>query len=143
MTNLYHGLVQLTNGNVEKSKHFFTGQIKTNKTDELAQKSYRSYAKIFLGLLEGNTQSGAATRFELKGYNDANFVCVMGLNYIPIVNLLKKTKDGWAADFSLPPGKHHYAFLVDGLKVLDPANPQKEEIDTEDGKMILNVKVVK
>lgn len=142
MTNLYRGLVQLTNGNVEKAKNFFTEQIEVNKTDELAQKSSRSYAQIFLGLLDGNKPPGANTRFELKGYNDAKFVCVIGLSYIPIVNLLHKTRDGWAADFSLPQGKHHYAFLVDGEVVFDPVNPEKEEIDTEDGKMTLNVKVV-
>jgi hypothetical protein len=143
MTNLYHGLIQLTNGNMEKAKYRFTEQTKVDATDELAKKYYRPYAKIFLDLLDENKPPGDGTRFELKGYSDAKFVCVFGLNLIPIVNFLKKTQDGWAANFSLPPGKHHYAFLVDGELVFDPANPVREEIDTEDDKMTLNVKVVK
>jgi tetratricopeptide (TPR) repeat protein len=131
MTNLYHGLIQLTTGNTEKARYYFTEQTKVNEADELAKKSYRSYSKIFLGLLEENKPPGANAHFELKG-----------LNYVPIINFMKKTKEGWAADFALPPGKHYYAFLVDGEVVFDPANPDKEEIDTEDGKMILNVIVV-
>jgi len=42
----------------------------------------------------------------------------------------------------LPSGKHHYAFLVDGEMILDPANPEKEEINTEDGRFTLNIKIV-
>ena len=93
-------------------------------------------------LEEGSRQDSNA-RFELKGFHDAKFVCLLGLSYVPISDLLLKTKDGWAADYVLAPGKHHYAFLVDGKLVFDPENPAKEEIDTVSGKMILNAKVVK
>jgi hypothetical protein len=143
MTHLYHALVQLTNGNVEKAKYYFSEQIKVEETDELAQKSYPSMSKGLLKKLEGKMQSDTNTRLELIGHHEAKFVCVMGLGWISVTNFLLKTKEGWAADFALPKGKHHYAFLVDGKKVLDPGNSDMEEIDTEDGKMILNVKVVK
>jgi len=143
LTNLYHGLIHLTNGNVEEAKHHLEEQTKIDAIDEHAKKFDRPYAEIFLGLLEGSKPPGANARFQLKGYQDAHFVCVLGLSYVPIINFLLKTKDGWAADFALAPGTHHYAFLVDGEMVFDPANPNKEEIDTEDGKMTLNVKIVK
>jgi hypothetical protein len=143
MTHLYHGFIQLTNGNVDKAKHHFSEQIKADETDELAQKSYPSMSKGLQKKLEGKPQEGANTRLELKGFQNAKFVCVMGLGWISVTNFLLKTKDGWAADFALPKGKIHYAFLVDGKKILDPDNPDTEEIDTEDGKMTLNVKIVK
>jgi hypothetical protein len=66
-----------------------------------------------------------------------------GLDSLSIANFLIRTKEGWAAEFALWPGKHYYVFLVDGKIVFDPANPAKEEIDTADGKMTLNVVHVK
>jgi len=143
MTNMYHGLVQMTSGNMEKAKHYFSEQIKIDEADESAQKSSSSTSKVLLEKIEGKKQPGANTRLELQGYREAKFVCVVGLGYISVTNFLLKTKDGWASDFSLPKGTHHYAFLVDGIKVLDPDNPNKKEIETEDGKMTLNVIVVK
>ncbi|MBN1223717.1 MAG: hypothetical protein JXB23_10730 [Candidatus Aminicenantes bacterium] len=143
MTNFYQGLVQLTNGAFETAKASFAAQINADTQDEGNRQSSPSAARAFLDKLKGETPAGANTRFELKGYQDAKFVCVVGIGWLPISNFLLKTDDGWAADFALPPGKNHYAFLVDGKTVFDPANPEKEEIDTEDGKMTLNVVVVK
>jgi len=142
LTNFYNGLIHLTNGDYAKAKHDFSEQIKINETDEVAQRSSDSYVKKFSEKLRGKMPSGANTRFELKGFQEAKFVCVFGIGWLPVSNFLLKTQEGWAADFALPSGKHHYAFLVDGEMILDPANPEKEEINTEDGRFTLNIKIV-
>ena len=143
MTNFYKGLIHLTNGDVEQAEHCFEGQVKTDAAAKDAQASSPSPAKRFLDELQGKKAPGANTRFELKGHADAKFVCIAGIDWLSISNFLLRTEEGWATDFVLPPGKHHYVFLVDGETVFDPANPAKEEIDTEDGKMTLNVISVK
>jgi 1,4-alpha-glucan branching enzyme len=35
----------------------------------------------------------------------------------------------WAADVALAPGRHAYAFVVDGRRVLDPAAPSERDPD--------------
>ncbi len=82
-------------------------------------------------------------RFELKGYKEAKFVCVAGLNYVAVTDFLLKTQDGWGGDFALKPGKNYYAFLVDGKMTLDPANPEVETVPTEDGVFRMNVKTIR
>jgi hypothetical protein len=78
----------------------------------------------------------------LKGHRDAKFVCVYGLALAPLYSMLLRTPEGWAGDFALPPGKHHYAFVVDGKLILDPANPQHEIAEGVDVPLDLSVKVV-
>jgi hypothetical protein len=141
MTNFYQGLIHLTNGDVQQAKLCFEEQVRAD--GPATQAASPSIAERFLEKLEGKRAPGANTRFELKGHSEAKFVCVAGIDWLSISNFLLKTEEGWAADFALLPGKHHYVFLVDGKTVFDPANPEKEEIDTEDGKVIRNVKVVK
>jgi len=60
-----------------------------------------------------------------------------------VTDFLLRTQDGWAGDFALPAGKNYYSFLVDGANVLDPANPEAEEVMTEDGKFKFNFKMVR
>lgn len=143
MMNFYQGLVHLTNGDVNMARKSFASQIQADETGAEGKISSLSAAKAYLDKLNGEKPAGANIRFELRGHQDAKFVCVAGIGWVPVSNFLLKTELGWSADFALPAGKHHYAFLVDGKMVLDPTNPEKEEIDTEDGKMTLNVIVVK
>jgi hypothetical protein len=141
MTDLHRGLIELTSGEPAKAKRSFAKQIEADQKDEMAQ-SFPPITQAFLDRLEGKAPPEATTRLKLEGHTDAKFVCVQGLGWMAISEFLLRTDKGWAGDFALPPGTHHYAFLVDGEKVLDPANPRVEEIDTEDGRMTMNTLVV-
>jgi hypothetical protein len=142
MTGLYRGLVELTNGNVEKAKASFAKQIEADKNDEMARTSFPPLTEALLDRLEGTPPPNANTRVELRGHAEAKFVCVKGFGWMPVAAFLLRTGDGWAGDFALPRGTHHYAFLVDGEKVLDPTNQRVKEIDTEDGRITMNLLVV-
>ncbi len=143
MTNFYQGLVHLTNGDVERAKQSLAKQVVVDDNSNDGQHSRPSRAKPFLDTLRGKKPPGANTRLALKGHDEAKFVCVAGLGWMSVKNILLRTEDGWAADFALPPGKHHYIFLVDGEEVADPANLKLEEIETDDGKMTRNAITVK
>ncbi len=127
MTHLYHGLIQLTNGDAEQAKHYFSEQVKVDEADGLTYRRYMS-AKVLLDRLEGKTKQDATTRFELKGYSDAKFVCVDHIGVTFVQNFLLKNEKGWAADFALSKGQHNYAFLVDGKWVEDPDNPNNVKV---------------
>lgn len=142
-TNLYSALIHLSNGDYENTKPFLKEQIKVDATDQLAQKAYSPLAKSLLARLEGEKPPGANARFELRGYQEAEFVCLFLVDEIPVLNFLLKTPEGWYGDFARPPGRNPYAFVVDGEMTLDPSNPECEVIDTEDGKIKLNIKEVK
>lgn len=142
MTNFYLGLIRLTNGDVQQARECFKAQVEADAAAADAQASSASAAKRFLDKLEGKKVPAANVRLELKGYAEAKFVCVFGIDDLSISHFLVKTEEGWEADFVLPSGKHHYVFLVDGKTVFDPQNPEKEEIDTEDGRLTLNVLTV-
>jgi tetratricopeptide (TPR) repeat protein len=142
--HLYSGLIQLSNGNYDKAQDLLAEQLKIEATDEFAKKFYSpSVTGRLLARLQGTKPSGANPRFLLKGYKEAKFVCVAGLGYVPVTDFLLRTQDGWAGDFALPAGKNYYSFLVDGANVLDPANPEVEEVMTEDGKFKFNFKMVR
>jgi tetratricopeptide (TPR) repeat protein len=143
VTNLYNALIHLSNGDYEHAKTFLKEQIKADSTDELAGKAYSPSAKDLLDRLEGREPPGANARFELRGYQDAEFVGLFLVDETPVVNFLLKTPVGWYGDFALPPGKNPYAFVVDGEMVLDPSNPEREVIDTEDGRIELHIREVK
>jgi retinol-binding protein 3 len=64
--------------------------------------------------------------FELRGYPDAQRVGLAGeFNFwasrsTPMV----RRGDRWVAEVEMEPGRHLYRFIVDGQRVLDPANPE-------------------
>jgi len=142
VTNLYNALIHLSNGDYEQAKIFLKEQIKADATDELAGKAYSPSAKDLLDRLEGEEPPGANARFELRGYQDAEFVALFLVDETPVLNFLLKTPVGWHGDFALPPGENSYAFVVDGEMMLDPSNPRVEVIDTEDGRIELNIRKV-
>jgi RNA polymerase sigma factor (sigma-70 family) len=47
----------------------------------------------------------------------------------PAATPLTPASGGWAADVALAPGRHAYAFVVDGRRVLDPAVPPERDPD--------------
>ena len=141
--NFYSTFVHLSNGDYDKAKELLAQQVKVNATDERAQRGYPAMAARLLARLEGIKPEGANVRFELKGYEHAKFVSVYFPNKSPVYYFLLKTDEGWAGDFKLPAGQLHYSFMVDGKMMLDPSNPRSEDYASEDGKLRLNVKVVK
>lgn len=42
---------------------------------------------------------------------------------------LQKSGERWELMLPLPPGRHHYLFVVDGEPQLDPSNPRTAEVD--------------
>jgi 1,4-alpha-glucan branching enzyme len=73
--------------------------------------------------------------FRLKGYNNAKDVRISG-NFMDWPNpgiRMKKEKDEWYVQLYLPVGKHLYKFIVDGVWILDPANPLFEQNEHNTG----------
>jgi hypothetical protein len=69
------------------------------------------------------------TTFTLPGHTDAEAVAIYGSfnNWIQTKNYCAREGDGWVCRIDLAPGKHTYRFLVDGVGLLDPANPATED----------------
>lgn len=67
--------------------------------------------------------------FKLKGFTGAKNVSVTGdfLDWDRVGLPMQRTSTGWALPVYLEPGKHTYAFLVDGNLVRDPDNVLWEE----------------
>jgi len=73
--------------------------------------------------LEGNTT------FRLKGYANAKFVNLAGTfnDWKPGAIACAKEASEWICRIDLKPGKHQYKFIVDGIWIIDPANPASED----------------
>jgi len=69
------------------------------------------------------------TTFKLTGHTDAEAVAIYGSfnNWIQTKNYCAREGDGWVCRIDLAPGKYTYRFLVDGVGLIDPANPVTEE----------------
>jgi len=79
--------------------------------------------KEILNQMSGIPAEGANARFELEGYTDAKNVFIDGISISPINNFMTRKEDRWVGNFRLPANEYHYNFLVDGKRILDPANP--------------------
>lgn len=69
------------------------------------------------------------TTFKLAGHTAAEAVAIYGSfnNWIQTKNYCAREGDGWVCRIDLAPGKYTYRFLVDGVGLLDPANPATED----------------
>jgi 1,4-alpha-glucan branching enzyme len=69
---------------------------------------------------------GKGTPFILKGFSNAQKVCLAGSfngwNGNDI--FMTKNDSGWFTEYYLNPGNHEYKFVVDGRWMPDPANPK-------------------
>ena len=65
--------------------------------------------------------------FFLKGFQEARAVFLVGQfnNWNSWDILMKKVEGGWLCKIDLPPGNHHYQFVVDNQWILDPDNPNR------------------
>jgi hypothetical protein len=142
-TSLYGAYVRLTTGDFTGAADLLAKQIAADSSSvEVVRRMYLPGEQSLLARLRGTAPPGANVRFELRGHQDAKFVCVYGLALAPLPSVLLRTPEGWAGDFALPSGKHHYAFVVDGKLILDPANPQHEIAEGVDVAQDLSVKEV-
>jgi hypothetical protein len=71
------------------------------------------------------------TTFILKGYPDARVVALAGTfnNWNQSQVLFAREGDEWVCRIDLAPGKYTYKFVIDGIWILDPANPHTEDDD--------------
>lgn len=83
--------------------------------------------------LKNNPPVFRMVKFELPGYESAQEVRISGsFNNWPGRGLLLErnaANNTWSINLELEPGKMSYKFMVDGKWVLDPNNPQSEEVD--------------
>lgn len=72
---------------------------------------------------------GQKVTFTLSGNQTAKKVILAGSFNNWNEESMKMSKSGqtWKYTLELPPGKHHYKFIVDGNWILDPANMLKEK----------------
>jgi len=66
--------------------------------------------------------------FELKGFENAKRIILTGSfnSWDEKEIVMKKSNGKWYYSLTLPGGKHHYKFIVDGHWITDPNNPVKE-----------------
>ncbi|HVF91592.1 MAG TPA: serine hydrolase [Blastocatellia bacterium] len=80
--------------------------------------------------------------FRLSGYPNARIVAVAGSfnNWNQSQYLFAREGDEWVARVNLPPGKHTYKFIVDGIWILDPANEAVEADERGNRNSVIVVK---
>ena len=92
-----------------------------------------SYAgKLCLNRMKGKFDENANVKFELKGYENANYVFVDGFSLVNTTDFLIKRDGKWIGEFKLTPNEYSYCFSIDGERVLDPNNSdiiQKQGVD--------------
>ncbi|RMA58650.1 hypothetical protein [Ulvibacter antarcticus] len=78
----------------------------------------------------------APTTFILNGYENAKKVTLAGSfnDWNENAQEMSQSFTGWECGLLLPAGKHHYKYIVDGVWILDPDNPVRED----DGKGNVN-----
>jgi len=133
----YQGLVALTNGDVSAAESAFEEQAQSPGPD-----GWDVRARRYLKRLSGAPSPESTVTLELKGFRDVRFVAVEGITVSATYSFLVRTSTGWSGDFRVPPGKLHYAFIVDGKRILDPANPRQEDKWDQDGTRRFSVQMI-
>ncbi|MBD0327488.1 MAG: serine hydrolase, partial [Pyrinomonadaceae bacterium] len=82
------------------------------------------------------------TAFRLKGFDDAQIVVLAGSfnNWNQSQTLFAREGNEWVARVDLAPGKHTYKFIVDGVWMTDPGNPETEDDGNGNTNSVLIVK---
>ena len=72
------------------------------------------------------TPATGNTTFTLRGYPDARLVILAGSfnGWSEWKNLLRRRNGVWECRLDLEPGTYQYKFIIDGVWILDPANPE-------------------
>lgn len=142
----------LQNGQVETAKRIFALNVKSfpesfnvydsyaeaclvNGERDLAAKYYglsleknarNANGQHFLEQLQPNEEVVFNKEFFLKGYEHAKLVTLAGdfNGWNKRHTIFTRAKGEWVCRVQLPPGKHHYLFVVDGVRILDVENEQ-------------------
>lgn len=79
--------------------------------------------------------------FTLKGYTQNKKVVLTGTfnNWDEEALLMKRSGDGWELRLQLLPGVYEYKFIVDGVWMEDPANPEKRRNQYDTFNSVLRV----
>lgn len=82
---------------------------------------------------------GQRVNFTLPGYTSAKKVILAGSfnNWNEQAIKMTKTSQGWKYSIELPPGKHFYKFIVDGMWITDPTNILKEVNDGNENSVLV------
>lgn len=86
-------------------------------------------ATHLLNQMQGNFAKDANVKFELKGYENAKYVFVEGIDTPNLTYFLIQKEGKWIGKFKLEPDEYGYTFLIDGKRVMDPKNSKKITID--------------
>ena len=141
-TSLYGALIHLSSGDYGEARSLLEKQLEVDAADQLGRKVSAPFVRDLLARLDGERPEGANARFELAGHGEAGFVALFLVDEAAVLHFLLKGPEGWHGEFALPRGRNPYAFVIDGERVFDPSNPRREMVDTEDGQIELNIRVV-
>jgi hypothetical protein len=84
-----------------------------------------AYLNSLIDDLKQSEPQTKKVKFTLKGYENAKQVFVGGsFNSFSKQNPMKREGNEWVAEIDAETGRNSYRFLVDGVWVLDPQNPQ-------------------
>lgn len=112
-----YGEALLRNGQLEAAANAYARAAEIDTSNTTAQ-------KIVYQIREGNRKGN--TTFELKDYPYARSVQLAGdfNGWSRLTCPMTRENGRWLARIDLEPGNYEYKFVVDGVFIPDPANPQ-------------------
>jgi CubicO group peptidase (beta-lactamase class C family)/tetratricopeptide (TPR) repeat protein len=117
-SNVYdsYGEALLRNGEFELARENYGKAHEMDKTNKVAESILQQLTGRNLG----------KTTFSLEGYSNARLITLAGdFNGWNDISLPCRRRDGvWTCSIDLTPGRHFYKFVVDGVWIPDPANPE-------------------
>jgi hypothetical protein len=75
-----------------------------------------------LNQIQGVFDKDSNVKFELEGYEKAQFVFVDGFDDPNLNHFLIQKNGKWIGEFKVSPEAYQYIFIIDGKRVLDPNN---------------------
>lgn len=86
------------------------------------ENNWIDFITYFSDQMQGKFEKEANVTFELNAFPDAKSVFVEGIDQPNFIYFLIQQNGKWIGKFKMDPDEYHYYFLVDGKKILDPAN---------------------
>ena len=111
-----YGEALLRNGESELARENYGKAFEMDKTNKVAESILQQLSGRNLG----------KTTFTLEGYSNAKLITLAGnFNDWNDISLPCRRKDGaWTCSIDLAPGNYFYKFIVDGVWIPDPGNPE-------------------
>ncbi|MBX2874126.1 MAG: serine hydrolase [Saprospiraceae bacterium] len=110
-----YGEICLRTGDRESAATYYAKAAAIDTSNKQAKDVARQLTKP----TKGNTT------FTLEAYSNAKLVSVAGdfNGWKELGNLMQRRNGVWVTSIDLDPGKYEYKFVVDGVWIIDPANP--------------------